>query len=515
MTRPTYRLCALAAAATTALAGGAAVGVAPAAAAPGDAKNIILLIGDGMGRTHITAARERFYGAHSRLNMEKAPNVGQVSTFASQKGSNLPALVTDSASAATAWSSGVKTYNAALGVDAYERRVATLMEQAKKAGMRTGNVSTAEITDATPAGMMSHALLRGCQGPTYSDAACLPPGETAPLDKTLITPIAEQIARNGTADVIFGGGLARFEPSDAKALRAQGYRVLGDFGDSSLPEGGQTAQSQRVATRTNLNNLTGADRKVIGLFNRGNMTVERSKAAAPAGAAVKAEPTLAEMTTKAVSLLGNVSASSPAKGKGFFLQVEGALIDKRSHANDAAQTLDEMKAFDDAVKVAYDFAARDGNTLVIVTADHECAGFNIIEPGTFTNAEATTPPVNVDSSNPANNSTPSRPTAGSKDPARSSGPVNGSGSGDPKNFGPATFRTADDAAGVKDGSTEASLWLTYLSGNHTGQDVTLFAMGPRSGQFRNSYDNTDIYQKMFRALAALDGSTPNRQVAPR
>jgi len=486
----------------------------PAAAAPGDAKNIILLIGDGMGRTHITAARERFYGAHGRLSMEKAPNVGQVSTFASEKGSNLPALVTDSASSATAWSSGVKTYNAALGVDAYERRVATIMEQAKKVGMRTGNVSTAEITDATPAGMMSHALLRGCQGPTYSDAACLPPGEKAPLDKTLVTPIAEQIARNGTADVIFGGGLSRFEPSDAKALRAQGYRVLGDFGDSSLPDGGQTAESQRVANRTNLERLSGADKKVIGLFNRGNLTVERAKRLAPAGDPVKQEPTLAEMTTKAVELLGDVSPSSPSQGKGFFLQVEGALIDKRSHANDAAQTLDEIKAFDDAVKAAYDFAAKDGNTLVIVTADHECAGFNIIEPGTFTNAEATTPPVNVDSGNPANNSTPSRTSSGKLDPTRSTGPINGSGSGNPGNFAPATFRTADDASGVKDGSEEASLWLTYLSGNHTGADVTLFATGPRSGQFSNSYDNTDIYRKMFSALSALDGSTPNRMVAP-
>jgi len=84
------------------------------------------------------------------------------------------------------------------------------------------------------------------------------------------------------------------------------------------------------------------------------------------------------------------------------------LIDKRSHAIDAAETLMEMRAFDDAVKVAKDFAAKDGNTLVITTADHECAGFNIIGKGSFANAEAAAPPGNVDSGNPANNSSPSR-----------------------------------------------------------------------------------------------------------
>ena len=251
---------------------------------------------------------------------------------------------------------------------------------------------------------------------------------------------------------------------------------------------------------------------MFALFNRGNLTVERSKAAAPSDAAIRQEPKLAELTAKAISLLGATSAPS----KGFLLQVEGALIDKRSHANDAAQTLDEIKAFDDAVAVAYDFARRDGNTLVIVTADHECAGFNIVEPGTFTNAEATTPPSNVDSGNPANNSVPSRPTAGTKDPSRSTGPVNGSGSADPRNFAPATFRTPDDGPTVTDGSLEASLWLTYLSGNHTGADVPIFATGPGSSGFARSIDNTDIYRTMFGALDALVGATPNAPLpAPR
>ncbi|MEU2628591.1 alkaline phosphatase [Kitasatospora sp. NPDC007106] len=460
-----------------------------------DIRNVIYLLGDGMGRTHVTAGRERYYGAAGRLNMEKLPFTGAVATHAVEKDSTRPALVTDSASSATAWSSGVKTYNAAIGVDAYEKKVATLMEQAHAAGFATGNVSTAEITDATPAAQFSHALLRGCQGPVYSDAACLPKKadgsyESAPADHTLITPIAEQIARNGTADVVLGGGLARFEPDDQKALQAQGYQVLGSFGDPALPA--QTAATQKVATRTDLAAAKG--RKVVGLFNRGNLTVEQAKAGLPADAPQRQEPTLAEMTNKAVSLLGKNNH------KGFFLQVEGAQIDKRSHANDAAQTLGEVKAFDDAVAAAVDFAKKDGHTLVIVTADHECAGFNIIEKGSYTNAEAAAPPANTDAGNPANNSLPSRPTSGAKDPARSSGIVNGAGAGDPKNFAPATFRTPDDPAGVKDGTADASLWLTYLSGNHTGADVPIFAYGPGGDRFAASQDNTSLYGKMYSAL---------------
>ncbi|MFF5563647.1 alkaline phosphatase [Streptomyces sp. NPDC012623] len=465
-------------------------------------RNVIYLVGDGMGRTHVTAGRDRFYGAGGKLAMERLPYTGAVATYAVEKDSDKPALVTDSASSATAWASGVKTYNAAIGVDSYEKRVVTMMEQAKSAGFATGNVSTAEITDASPAAQFSHVLLRGCQGPVYSDAACLPKKddgsyETKPKDKTLITPIAQQIARNGTADVILGGGLARFQPDDQKALKAQGYDVLGSFGDPKLAT--QTAASQRVATGSDLEKTRA--KKVIGLFNRGNLTVEQAKKGLGAGAPEKKEPTLAEMTSKSISLLTDARrGQGKGKSKGFFLQVEGAQIDKRSHANDAAQTLGEIKAFDDAVKAAHDFAKKDGHTLVVVTADHECAGFNIIEKGSHVNAEAAAPPANTDSGNTANNSTPSRSASGAKDPARSSGMVNGSGSGDAKNFGPATFRTPDDAKSVKDGSADASLWLTYLSGNHTGADVPIYAYGPGAGTFAASQNNTELYGKMYRSL---------------
>ena len=484
------------ASATLALAAGTTgvglVALTPAEAGSGTPHNVIYLLGDGMGRTHVTAGRERFYGAHGKLNMEKLPVLGQVSTYAVEKKSGQPGdadfapnLVTDSASSATAWSSGVKTYNAALGLDAKGNVKPTLMEIAHQSGLATGNVSTAEITDATPAGQMSHALARGCQGPSYSASACQDlaiTGTALPTDDVRVTPIADQIARNKTADVILGGGLSRFDAADENALKANGYTVLG------------SPTTQTVATKSDLANASAS--KVFGLFSKGNLTIEKFKQENPTAAQAE-EPTVAAMTSKAITLL---QAKSKATGnKGFYLQVEGALIDKRSHANDAAQTLEEIKAFDDAVKVAYDFAKADGNTTVIVTADHECAGFNIIEKGTFTNAEATTPPANVDAGNTANNTPLTRAAGGSKDAVRSTGIFNAPGATNPNNFAPATFRTPDDAAGVTDGTAGASLWLTYLSGNHTGADVPIFAYGPGSKAIGGSIDNTDLFSIMGRA----------------
>jgi alkaline phosphatase len=459
----------------------------------GRIKNVIYLLGDGMGVTQVAATRQRYAGPTGRLAMETLPSKGFVSTFAVEKKSGQPGesdfapnLVTDSASAATAWSSGVKTYNAALGVDAKGNAVPTIMELAKRAGYATGDVSTAEITDATPAGQVSHALARGCQGPTYTASSCQDlavTGTALPTDDLRVTPIAKQIARNGTADVILGGGLGRFDGADETALKGQGYQVL------------SSPSSQTIATRTDLAAAKGG--KVFGLFNRGNLTIEKFKRENPSSLQA-AEPSVSQMTSKAIDLL--------SKGKGFYLQVEGALIDKRSHANDAAQTTEETKSFDDAVKVALDFAKKDGHTLVIVTADHECAGFNIIEKGTFTNAEAAAPPVNADTSgtpgafNSANNSSPARTSGNTKDATRSTGPINGSGSADPKNFAPATFRIPTDPADVVDGDPRASLWLTYLSGNHTGADVPVFSYGAGSEQLQGRVDNTNLFDIVGGAL---------------
>lgn len=472
--------------------------------APGTAKNIILLIGDGLGYTHVDAARIRYQGARGALNMEQLATTaggaeGSVSTYSVQQGTNVPDYVPDSAPTATAWSSGVKSYDNAIGVDTNGNRVDTIMELADLAGMRTGNVTTSEVTDATPAAMFSHVARRACQGPLQAGCGA---GEQN---------IAEQVARNNTADVILGGGLQRFEPDDAAALRSNGYIVLGSFGDPALAPGAQTSSSQRSATRNDLNSVRGRNPRVIGLFNRGNMTVELNKQRNPGSVEAQNEPTLPEMTQAAIRMLGT---SSQGRANGFFLQVEGSQIDKRSHANDAAQTLEETRQFDLSVAAARAYAAtpEGAGTLIIVTADHECAGFNIIDRGTFTNPESTVPPPNGDAANPATNSTPARsgPFPGVKDPNRSTTvdgtaggavvPINAPNS-PPNNFAPATFRTADDPAGVADGTPGASLWLTYMSGNHTGADVPMFAGGPNAATFDEFMDQTEIFRKMYDSLS--------------
>ena len=457
-----------------------------------EAKNVILLVGDGLGPTHIEAARIRYHGPAGRLALEQLPRRGMVSTYSVEPNSARPDLVTDSASAATAWASGVKTYDNAVGKDAFGRVVPSLMDEAKESGMRTGNVSTAEITDATPAAMVAHVSRRGCQGPDFAAGACQEPGQEPDQ------PVAEQIARAPVADVIFGGGLSRFEPDDQEAMQGNGYAVLGSFGDPALPA--QSEASQAVASGDELDGVTGPDRRVIGLFNRGNLTVEKYKRENPASPQAR-EPSLAAMTAKAIDLLAD---SRQARRRGFLLQVEGGLIDKRSHANDAAQTLEEVRAFDEAVRVAVDFARRDRRTLVVVTADHETAGFSIIAPDTITNAEATNPPGNTDPGNPANASAPGRsPAANTKDAARSRGIANGGAGGGTPSFGPATFRTPDDPPDVADGTPEASLWTAYGSGNHTGAGVPIYAFGPASDQFASPMDNTDIHRKIKKALRAL------------
>ena len=221
---------------------------------------------------------------------------------------------------------------------------------------------------------------------------------------------------------------------------------------------------------------------------------------------MRQEPRLAEMAQKAIDLLSTTSTPS----KGFFLQVEGALIDKRSHANDAAQVLEEIKAFDDAVAVAYEFARRDGNTMVVVTADHECAGFSIIEPGTYTNAEATSLPTNVDSGNPANNGTPLRPVSGAVDPARSAARSTARAATRP------TSRPRRSAH-----RTTPPRSATATSRPACGSPTCPATTPVRTSRcspparaaagFAGSIDNTDIYRNMF---AVLDGLSPARPTAP-
>ncbi|OWF70708.1 alkaline phosphatase [Yersinia frederiksenii] len=328
-------------------------------------KNVILLIGDGMGDSEITSARNYAMGAGGFFKgIDALPLTGQYTHYSLDKKTQKPDYVTDSAASATAWSSGVKTYNGALGVDVFGKDHVTILELAKKAGKATGNVSTAELQDATPAAQFAHVTGRKCYGPEETSEKC----GTNALENGGRGSITEQMIE-GRADVTLGGGAKSFSQL-AKA---------GEWKDKSLRDQALARGYVIVENLDDLNAIKQADQKkpLLGLFSSGNMPVRWQGPKAsyhgnldkPAvvcennAERTKDIPTLAVMTEKAIDLL-------KTNKNGFFLQVEGASIDKQDHAANPCGQFGETVDLDEAVQKALEFARADGNTLVIVTADH-------------------------------------------------------------------------------------------------------------------------------------------------
>lgn len=329
------------------------------------AKNIILLIGDGMGDSEITAARNYAEGAGGFFKgIDALPLTGQYTHYSLDKQSGKPDYVTDSAASATAWSTGVKTYNGALGVDIHDKDHMTILEMAKAAGLATGDVSTAELQDATPAALISHVISRRCYGPTVTSEKCA----LNALEKGGKGSITEQLL-NARPDVTLGGGAKTFSET----------ATAGEWQGKTLREQAQARGYQLVSDAASLAAISTAnqDKPLLGLFADGNMPVrwEGPKASlhgnldqpavtcTPNPKRTDSVPTLAAMTEKAIELLSK-------NEKGFFLQVEGASIDKQDHAANPCGQIGETVDLDEAVQKALEFARKDGNTLVIVTADH-------------------------------------------------------------------------------------------------------------------------------------------------
>lgn len=342
----------------------------------GEVKNVILLIGDGMGDSEITIARNYAEGAGGFFKgIDALPITGQYTHYALDKKTGKPDYVTDSAASGTAWSSGVKTYNGAIGVDIREQPHATLIELAKAAGIATGDVSTAEIQDATPAVLLSHVTGRKCYGPEATSEKCA----SNALENGGAGSISEQVL-NTRADVVLGGGSKSFGEA-AKAGEWKGKTLLDQAKERGFVVVNNLDEMQAVTSANQ-------DAPLLGLFSEGNMPVRWKGPKAshhgnidqqPITCEQNAErvasiPTLADMTVKAIDLL-------KANEKGFFLQVEGASIDKQDHAANPCGQIGETVDLDEAVQKALEFAKADGKTLVIVTADHAHSS-QIIPDGT-------------------------------------------------------------------------------------------------------------------------------------
>ncbi|MCC3860104.1 alkaline phosphatase [Pseudemcibacter aquimaris] len=336
-------------------------------------KNIILLIGDGMGEAEIALTRAYEFDGEAGLFVDTMKNRGSV--IVKQKMVHDPSKIEfagESASGGTTISTGNRTSSGRVAVRAEDGApYETILEQAKAKGFKTGLVTTSIITDATPASFAAHAQNRYCF--MVGSSACNEFGDT---------PIVEQML-DTNVDVMLGGGTNLLPASEASGgtveekAKSHGYTV--------------------ITKRDELMNLeTGT--KTFGVFSNGHMPVEwvgpggkgadfvevdedrvvifPEPAACEINPAHAGMPRLEEMSKYAMESLKN-------DDKGFFLMIEGASIDKQAHVAKPCGTIGEMLAFDRTVEMAVEFAKENGDTAVIVTADHGQATQVIYRPESY------------------------------------------------------------------------------------------------------------------------------------
>lgn len=273
-------------------------------------KNVILMIGDGMGVAQVYAGLTANKG---HLNLERCTAVGFHKNHASDK------YVTDSAAGATALACGQKTYNGAIGVDAQGKPLATILEIAEQHGLSTGLVATCSITHATPASFISHQPSR-----------------------TMDEAIAADFLKTDI-DVFIGGGRKFFSHRAdglnlVDSLKARKYNIANTIDEVQNAKDGKLAAFLAEEQQTRFSEGRGDE--------------------------------LIKSTEVALNILKQ-------NKKGLFLMIEGSQIDWGGHANDLKYITDEMIDFDNAIGKVLDFAQKDGNTLVIITADHETGGLSI------------------------------------------------------------------------------------------------------------------------------------------
>ncbi|WP_445670173.1 alkaline phosphatase [Peribacillus sp. FSL M8-0224] len=410
-------------------------------------KNVIFLIGDGMGVSYTSAYRylkdNPGTKVAERTEFDKYL-VGQQMTYPEDSAQN----ITDSASAATAMSAGVKTYNAAIAVDNDKSEVKTVLEAAKEKGKATGLVATSEITHATPASFGAHDENRKNMNSIADDY------------------YNELIKGKHKIDVLLGGGKSNFVRPDvnlAKAFEKDGYSYVTD-------------KNQMFKDK---------NEQVLGLFASEGLPkmIDRPSDT----------PSLADMTSSAIQRLN--------KDKdGFFLMVEGSQVDWAGHDNDIVGAMSEMEDFEKAYKAAMEFAKKDKHTLVVATADHSTGGFSIGAKGIYNwygepiKAAKRTPDFMADAI-----------VKGADGEKTLKQYIN-------QNVVKLTdgeIKTVTEAAKSKnvtnvDNAIEAifdnrtnTAWTT---GGHTGEDVPVYAYGPYKERFAGQVDNTDQAKIIFELL---------------
>jgi alkaline phosphatase len=348
-------------------------------------RHVILIIGDGMDDHQITIARNYLVGAPGRLLLDDMPlrSTSQVLTIEDKVGGKA-IYVADSANTATTMASGVITSRGRIATTAGDNQpIATIVEMAEAAGYKTGIVSTASVTDATPASFAAHISLRFCENPetmlaiTYKDiylGNCLSERKS----QGGLGSISEQLASSGL-DVILGGGMKHF------AMAAEG-------GTASVADVAKNNGFALLTTSAELK-AAGTDKPLLGLFSASTMPVrlqgENGRKAEepepsllhyihrylgevtlPATMNCESNPKFAKVPTLKAMTDAALSHLSHNNDRGFFLMVESASIDKQSHERKPCGSIGELEQLNEALESALAFAEKHPRTLILVTADH-------------------------------------------------------------------------------------------------------------------------------------------------
>lgn len=530
------------------------------------ARNVIFLLGDGMGIAHRTAARIVSRGisggrANGRLAMDQMEVTGQVMTSA------LNAVITDSAPGMAAYVTGNKSNNNQQGVfpdntpdDAFDNpRVeyfAAMLRRLRGPGFGVGIVTTADVTDATPAANAIHTSNR------YAYAG-------------IAARFFDERDHHGVR-VLMGGGSRHFRPeAEVRGGRRDGRHLVDEYTAAGFTHVTAAAQVRGLLAAPD------PPPAILGLFHPTHLAVAFDKVGAgryseelatDANASLRDQPMLDDMTRLA---LRSLEASSP---EGFYLMVEAASIDKAAHAVDAERTIWDTIELDNAVKVALEFAARTNgdddptnDTLVIVTADHECGGLALIGVGNERYAPQTMGravrdyaanlryapeqvldletnyevdeqgyPIHPDPSrklllgwaaapdryeNWISNRRALQPAVLERRPGRDGGPERPLAVANPARDGaaptsdnrtvegvavagflvPGTMENGEYFCTPAEGCPGDTTATPHTFSGHTATDVVLSASGPGALQFTGTYDNTEVKVKMLRAIAGTYG----------
>ena len=353
------------------------------------AKNVILLIGDGMSASQITSYRLLKEGPNGRIAVDNFPISGIVLTHSAD------AIITDSASSATAYSTGSKTKNGFLGVDQEGRILENLTEKLDNFGFVSALISTSEVTHATPAAFSSHVDSR-----RNTDE------------------ISSQMLESKVATILGGG--RKFFLSAENGGKRKDKRDL-------LEEAKKSHKILMHKHELDISGITPSDR-ILGLFADEHLRDEEN----PDNHS--SEPTLTEMLRFS---LERAEAAIDNQCRGSFIMVEGSQVDWAGHANNIDYLERELKEFDEATRYALEYAKKNPDTLVVVTADHETGGL-LIEPIAL------------------------------------------------------SYYTGNNI--------KFSFNTAIGGGSHTGVPVPVYAYGPGSLNFSGTLDNTDVYRAILSAL---------------